>query len=419
MRLFSLGHGLRLVGVAVVVGGLLGLAGAAPASVASSTYSAPLIAFWDGTSWTQQVGPDPDGSGRLTAVVALSTTDVWALGSYGGESKFGNALAERWDGSSWQQVAIPTPTGANEAHLYGAAAISATNIWAVGSWAGSQFSTLIEHWDGSTWTIVPSPQPGFSRQLYGVATLSATDVWAVGYYQRSVKGFAYFRPLVLHWNGTKWTRVKSPHPGWHSDSRLAGVAAVSPRSVWAVGTYTSIKSGHFRTTRPGSARTLILHWDGKTWRRVPSPSRGSSSNLVTAAAAGRKNVWAVGYWQNAFEAGPMAGQSGGQTLVEQWNGHKWRIVYSAPSYKYVGNPTSPGAYQNPTSLAVLKDDDIWVAGQQQNLGLSYSTLSMHWDGHAWSPVPSPNPAPDDWFSGIAAATPTAVWAVGTYFPAAG
>jgi hypothetical protein len=263
---------------------------------------------------------------------------------------------------------------------------------------------LIEHWDGSSWTIVPSPQPGLSRELYGVVALSATDVWAVGYYsQRSGVGFVYSRPLVLHWNGAEWTRVKVPHPGCHGDSQLAG-AAVSPASVWAVGTYNSM-SGHCRPGQSGSARTLILRWNGQKWKQVASPNSGGSNQLFAVAVAGRNNLWAVGGSGNG---------SRGRTLAEHWNGHSWRIV-PAPS----GHPKS--TMQALTSLAVIAGDNIWATGQRKEststsqYNFSY-TLGEHWDGHGWSPVPSPNPARDNWFSGIAAATPTAVWAVGTYLP---
>ena len=57
---------------------LLGLVGA---SSASSPVSAPLIAYWNGTSWTQQEAQNPDSSASLTAITAVSATDVWALGA--------------------------------------------------------------------------------------------------------------------------------------------------------------------------------------------------------------------------------------------------------------------------------------------------------------------------------------------------
>jgi hypothetical protein len=39
--------------------------------------------------------------------------------------------------------------------------------------------TLIEHWDGTTWSQMPSPSPGFSAELLGVAS-SGNGIWAVG-----------------------------------------------------------------------------------------------------------------------------------------------------------------------------------------------------------------------------------------------
>jgi hypothetical protein len=59
------------------------------------------------------------------------------------------------------------------------------------------------------------------------------------------------------------------------------VAATSTRSAWAVGT--------------DGDSTLIMHWNGTSWARVPSPSPGTTENFlggVAAASAG--NVWAVG-----------------------------------------------------------------------------------------------------------------------------
>lgn len=401
VSLLSRAWPLPLAGVAAVFGGLL-LTGS---TSAASPSSAPLIAFWNGTSWTQQPIPNPQGSGSLTAVAAVSATDVWALGSHGIQGDHPNALAEHWDGSSWRPAAIPTPKTANQVHLFGMAAISATDGWAVGSWSPrrASYSTLTEHWDGSSWTIVPGPQPGLGRELYGVAALSATDAWAVGYYQQRVAGgFVYARPLVLHWNGARWTQVEAPHPGCHGDSQLAGVVAVAPRSVWAVGTYDGVESGRCRPGRTGSARTLILRWNGQEWKQMSSPNARGSNQLFAVAAAGPDDLWAVGGSGNG---------SRGRPLAEHWNGRAWRMV-PAPS----GHPKSTS--QALTALAVLADDNIWAAGRRKEnrptgqYNFSY-TLSEHWDGHAWSPVAGPNPAPDNSFSGIAAATPNAVWAVGT------
>ena len=63
---------------------------------------------------------------------------------------------------------------------------------------------------------------------------------------------------------------------------LSGVAATSTRVAWAVGS-------------TGTGKTLILHWNGKTWRRVPSPSPGGGGDSIYAVAAtSATNAWAVG-----------------------------------------------------------------------------------------------------------------------------
>jgi hypothetical protein len=100
----------------------------------------------------------------------------------------------------------------------------------------------------------PSAQTGF---LSGVAALSARDAWTVG--------STSSRTLALHWNGRAWARVASPNPA--PDSFLDGVAGSSGRSVWAVG-----GSGKFPRNK-----TLILHWNGRAWKRIPSPSPSSHS----------------------------------------------------------------------------------------------------------------------------------------------
>jgi hypothetical protein len=47
--------------------------------------------------------------------------------------------------------------------------------------------------------------------LYGVSAVSASDAWAVGYYVDN--GTNTDHTLILHWNGTAWSRVKAPQPG--------------------------------------------------------------------------------------------------------------------------------------------------------------------------------------------------------------
>jgi hypothetical protein len=68
---------------------------------------------------------------------------------------------------------------------------------------------LIEHWaGGQTWSVVHSPNPGSSENfLTAVAADSASGVWIVGTAE-SASGFG--QGLVLHWDGSRWSKVATP-----------------------------------------------------------------------------------------------------------------------------------------------------------------------------------------------------------------
>jgi hypothetical protein len=57
-------------------------------------------------------------------------------------------------------------------------------------------------WNGTAWKQVPSPSPRASAGLSGVAVTSADNAWAVGY--TSDRHHGSFQTLILRWNGTTW-----------------------------------------------------------------------------------------------------------------------------------------------------------------------------------------------------------------------
>jgi hypothetical protein len=74
----------------------------------------------------------------------------------------------------------------------------------------------------------------------------------------------------------------NPTAPFHLKGELFSVAATSTTNAWAVG-----QTG---TTRSG---TLTVNWNGKSWKRVPSPSPPQSA-LSGVAAASAHSAWAVG-----------------------------------------------------------------------------------------------------------------------------
>ena len=102
--------------------------------------------------------------------------------------------------------------------------------------------------------------------------MSRSNAWAVGWYEVGTT----VKSLILHWNGRSWKRVASPDPsGSVSYSGLEGVTAAPSSRAWAVGSYSPAVDSY---------RTLILPWNGRFCKPVPSPIPDPPSNILWAVA---------------------------------------------------------------------------------------------------------------------------------------
>jgi hypothetical protein len=146
-------------------------------------------------------------------------------------------------------------------------------------------------------------------------------------------------------------------------------------------------------------RTLIEHWDGKRWRVVRSPNVGTGPNALDAVTAiSRDDVWAVG------RRGPEG--QGERALIEHWDGREWRVV-PAPR---VGN-----GGEELSGVAGTAATDVWAVGVY-GFGPNGGPVGLieHWDGKNWTAVTSPDLGNDfNGFNAVAARSPTDVWAVGS------
>jgi hypothetical protein len=326
--------------------------------------------------------------GELTGVVALSASDAWVVGStgqFGGEG----TLIAHWNGKSWLRQKTPSP-GMGDT-LQGVAATSSHDAWAVGGEQGgapgAEQQTLILHWNGKTWQRVHSPSPAPDCELTAVAAVSARDAWAVGFADpsggdaRSRAGarsepasgrVIIARTLILHWNGRTWKRVPSPNPD--QGGHLAGVTATSAGNAWAVG------EDEFKTIDFGN---LFLHWNGHVWKAVKGPDPGGNSNgLLGVDASSRTNAWAVG---NAKRNG---------SDLDHWNGSKWKQVLLLRTYVV-------------TAVNAGTSTSTWAVG-----GASNGALILRLHGAAWRRVATPHPKAE-FLTGVAATSSRNAWAVGS------
>ena len=195
-----------------------------------------LFEHWNGSTWTV-VTLNTGGAPILSGASAHAANDVWAVGyNFGGPK---TTLAEHWNGQNWNTVATVN-VGNGDNQLNNVLALASTNVWAVGASApeaNAPTLTLIEHFDGTRWTVVPSPNMGTaSNRLFGITALSPTSIYAFGSYFAE-DGSGNQMTLLLHWNGINWTVTPSLDPtnrSFLSDILWAGVVP-SPGNIWIFG----------------------------------------------------------------------------------------------------------------------------------------------------------------------------------------
>jgi hypothetical protein len=210
-----------------------------------------------------------------------------------------------------------------------------------------------------SWQAVPD---ALGRTAW-IATDSPTDAWAQNYGSK-----------FEHWDGQKWSL--SPAPRWFvahyptlSGQPWLSDFVISPTDAWAVGGRW-VKPHH-----PHGIQSLIEHWNGRSWKVVPSPKIGhptrfvataknswlhgekiplSGDQLNALAAVSANNIWAVGVYDVALNPHKpkTAGEYRSRLLTEHWNGKKWTVASTRPTLPGYGQEDSPIAEEDIlTSLA--------------------------------------------------------------------
>lgn len=319
--------------------------------------SQPLTEHFDGTAWKVIPGPK-NLAGTLAGVSAVSTSNVYAVGTLvQGARRL--PLILRWDGQAWTQQNIPGL--AQDGELNSVKAVSATDVWAAGDAVvpgTNRFEQLILHFDGSTWTRTPVPQVERATDDIRVRAVSATsshDAWVVGNVLNFFKQ-GQDLPFILHWNGSRWTRAGLPvlgatgFPGLAKGADLLGVAARTADDAWAVG-----------SAGPEPGQTLIVHWNGQSWIPVPSPSPGGQAGddfLRSVTVTSPFSAVAVGEFTTS------TGVSG---LLLRWDGMRWRQV----------PVTSPGSVTRLMSVDAGSPGDFWAVGFTTSASTPEKAFAVH------------------------------------------
>jgi hypothetical protein len=278
--------------------------------------------------------------------------------------------------ATWSVVTTPNPAAYNN-RLVGVDLRTSTSGWAVGS---ADTRALVARWNGSSWSSTSALTQ--ATALNGVDSSAYDNVWAVG--------AAGANPLTGRWNGGSWTAVPSPSPAGATDATLRAVKVFSTSNAWAVG---DAAVGFQR-------RTHIVRWNGSAWSIMASPSPDQTQNLLVAVDGTANDLWAVGnLGHDGYGGDTVAG------LVLRWNGTSWTRA---------AIPGSDSTFSTVKlhDLVVLGSNNVMVVGSAFHRGLlQHVPYVLRWNGSGWqhSTIPSP---PTGEFHGVAAVSPTAVYAVG-------
>nr|BBH85832.1 hypothetical protein KTC_05830 [Thermosporothrix sp. COM3] len=314
-----------------------------------------------------KVVPSPnsaENNGSLSSIAFTPEGNAWSVGyayTDGGQHFQSLALYRSARDQQWKVVPTPQFAGGSSV-LSSVVALSENNAWAVGSYttASGQNQPLVLHWDGSSWQRVKSPTPGqgsTGTELNSITAISANNIWAAGSYFDGT----YTRTLVEHWDGKAWQLVQSPNVETAQDStnKFRSIVARSAKDIWAV--------GEAAPPIPNS-KPMLQHWDGKKWQVVPYETT-ESGRLLSVTALSKNDVWAIG----------QTYQGPGEPLTLHWDGKQWTRVES-PSRNEIS-----GLY----GAVALAKNDVWAVGFSGSF--DGETLAMHWDGKQWTIVETPRP----------------------------
>ena len=263
------------------------------------------------------------------------------------------------------------------------------------------------------WQVVPtvSPQATAKTQsaLFGVSLDSANDGWAVGNLVTTVPNpQGGPRLVVSRALAERWNGT-----GWQQVAMAQPATQhVLLQGVADLSSTDAWAVGFLGDVAPDTSSPsggLVEHWDGTRWQIASTP--GSSAETLTAVAGtGPDDVWVAGS-MNLAPPRP----AGDNAFFEHFDGTSWKTVPGPPG-NFSEDPVGV------TGLAALSPSDVWAVGTQnpEGSGLPGSlNMAAHWNGTAWTVVPTPNlgnsVSQADVPTGVTAISANDVWASGVEF----
>lgn len=245
------------------------------------------IALWDGEAWTALgAGLDP-----YVYVVTRFRDELYAAGSFSGNSKRRLQAIARWDGDDWR----PMPAELKGRGPFYYVAVYATAIWNDGAGeslyfagdflsAGDLKTGPIARWDGSTWHKLGGELSG---RIFSLDVARGRPDWPllVGGSALRVDGVSY--GALAEWTGTTWRRIDNDDTDivLSSANEVASIVTDSQRTIFV--------RGIFRDSN-GSSISHLAKWGGDQWIILPDQPNGTVFGLRIDDTRSPWSLFAVG-----------------------------------------------------------------------------------------------------------------------------
>lgn len=335
------------------------------------------LAHWNGSTWTVT---QLDKGSALSGVHARASDDVWAVGNFG--------VVGHFNGTSWSSVYLPGSPALDDVW-----AVSANDVWAA-EWNGGAW-----HYDGVSWTKIPSAG---TKTFHAVWASSAGDGWLAG-----DDGLFRGAPSALAAVTVPNANALGGFEGvWGASADDVWVIRTSDAFHLHDGTWTKEQIGSgthgfagasWITGRAGSPNdvvavgdTHVRAWNGAAWKDVFQVSF-PAINASWKSPGG--DLWFVGANGTILRAAQGGALRAMKTAATKESTTNLRAVWGASDGDvwFAGDhsslfhlkdgvvcPVPHGAAARIRGLSGSSADDIWAAVD--------GPASLHYDGVTWQPV---------------------------------
>lgn len=336
--------------------------------------SISYVAKWNGTSWSAVSG------GTNGTVYALAVHDdgtgsqLYAGGSFGIVGGASHIRIARWNGTSWSGVGTAT---AIQAPILTLLSFDHT------PWGGVRTLYVTEHpaagqnlnrilrWDGVNWQTFlhalgrDSESGPRALALYSPGAGGVPDLYAGGRFFSNDQGVGMSH--IAKWNGLNWQALA--HGNGVNDT-ITALSVLAPTVPAGPALYAG---GHF-VAAGNTAAKCVGRFNGNSWSALGSGFSASAGEHVNALATfpnGTLQVFAGGAFT---QAGSVAVEN-----FARFSGTTWSVVGG-------GLTSSVTSISATASFAVSGSPELYVAGDIVTAGGLPVNNIARWNGSTWSSV---------------------------------